>query len=114
MAQGNTVGQQIQVNAIWSGIYAGYNPSANTLSKFIGTIIKSALMILGALFMALVVYGGYLWLVSQGDQKMIDKGKGMIVNAAIGVVIVFSAYAITYFIIYNTGIAAQYTTGIPE
>ena len=68
----------------------------SSLSWFIGNrIIKPALSLIGVLFFALMIYGGFTWMTARGNPKMVEKGKDIIVAAVIGAVIVTSAYVIT-------------------
>ncbi len=65
---------------------------------FFGLIIKSALSFLGVVFLVLMIYAGIQWMQAGGNQEKIDKAKNIIVNSIIGLAIIISAYAITYFI----------------
>lgn len=68
------------------------------LATVVGTIINVALSVVGLVFLILMVYGGYLWLTSRGDETQIDKSKDIIRSSIIGLVIVLSAYAITVLV----------------
>jgi len=73
----------------------GFN---SNLPYFIGNIIRALLGLLGVLILIFILYGGYLWLVSGGNEQMITKAKGILTNAFIGLIIVLAAMAITTFI----------------
>jgi len=78
----------------------GYNTAANTdLSLFIGRIIAQVMGFVGVIFFVLMIYGGFLWMTAQGNEEQIKKAKSLITGAIIGIVIVFSAYAITAFVV---------------
>ncbi len=62
-------------------------------------IIKSALTLLGILFVALLIYGGYLYMTAQGKEDQIKRAKQTITAAAIGVTIIVMSYAIASFIL---------------
>ncbi|MBD3359417.1 MAG: hypothetical protein GF365_01780 [Candidatus Buchananbacteria bacterium] len=62
-------------------------------------IIKSALTLLGILFVALLIYGGYLYMTAQGKEDQIKKAKQTIIAATIGVAIIVMSYAIASFIL---------------
>lgn len=64
----------------------------------IGKIIGAALSLLGVIFLVLMIYGGFLWMTAKGDSSQVDKAKGLMAAAIIGLIIVLSAYAITYYI----------------
>lgn len=57
-------------------------------------IIELLLQIAVPLAIAMLFYGGYLYISSGGDGGKVSQGKKAIVNAAIGLVIAFGAYAI--------------------
>lgn len=65
---------------------------------YIGYGIQAILGIVGALFFALIVYGGLLWMLSEGEQTKITKAQKMITYAVAGLGIVLGAYTITSFI----------------
>ena len=85
-----------------------YSKSADA-STFIGQIIGVALSLLGVIFLILMIYGGFLWMTARGDGGQIDKAKGLMTAAIIGLIIVLSAYAITYFVMIKVHIGAQNT-----
>lgn len=68
------------------------------LSARASMIVGSVLSFVGVLFLALVIYGGFLWMTARGNQQQVEKAKNLIIQAVIGVVIVLSAYIITSFI----------------
>ncbi len=73
----------------------------NTLFNNISSIIKLVLELLGFIFVILMIYAGILWMTAGGNEKQVEKAKNIISRAAIGLIIVVSAYAITYFIFTN-------------
>lgn len=68
------------------------------------TIINSLLGLLGTLLVCYVVYGGYLVLLSGGDEDKISEGKKVIKNAVIGLALILSAYGISKFVINKLAI----------
>lgn len=66
--------------------------------SIVGSIINAVLTFVGLIFLVLMVYAGFLWMTAAGDEGKIDKSKSIIIAAIIGLVIVMSAYAITYFV----------------
>ena len=72
-------------------------PEARDPRQVAGTIIRSALGLLGIIFVGLIVYAGFLWMTAGGNDDAISKAKGYIFNAVIGLVIVLSAYMITIY-----------------
>jgi len=53
---------------------------------------------------SMLIYGGYLWLASSGDEGLVDKAKKIVTSSLIGFLIVFSAYTITMVILGGAGI----------
>lgn len=68
------------------------------LPTIIGNIISIALGFLGVIFLVLMLYGGFKWMTAGGETKKVDEATTTIKNAAIGLVIVLAAYALTSFI----------------
>lgn len=64
-----------------------------------GRIINIALSFLGLIILLLIVYAGFLWMTSNGEEEKVRKAKGILKNAIIGLVITLSAWAIATFII---------------
>lgn len=71
------------------------------VSTLIGTIIKSALAIVGSLALIYFIYGGFIILISQGDTTKIDKGKKSMAWATIGLIVIFGSYIFVSYIITN-------------
>lgn len=91
-----------------SGIHAGLDEAAeiagipqegeSSIPARIGNIISYALGFVGVVFLILMIAGGLMWMTAAGNDERVNKAKSLITNAVIGMVIVFSAYAITYFV----------------
>jgi hypothetical protein len=69
-----------------------------TVSGISGTIITAILGLLGLIFVVLLVYAGFQWMTAEGNEEKVEKAKGTITRAVIGLAIVIAAYAITYFV----------------
>jgi len=63
-----------------------------------GIVIQAALGIVGFVFFILVVYGGFTWMMARGNEETVTKARTTVSAAAIGLVIVVAAYAITFFV----------------
>ena len=63
-----------------------------------GQVIGLILSFIGILFLGLMIYAGITWMTADGNEQTVTNAKNMIVNAAIGIAIVFGAYAITTFL----------------
>ena len=69
------------------------------LIKVVGLAINAVLALLGVFFIALTVYGGTLWMTARGENEQVTKAREIIRNALSGLIVVVSAYAISYFIL---------------
>ncbi len=69
-----------------------------TVPQLIGQVIGVALSFVGAIFFILVLYAGFLWMTAFGSSEKVDKAKDILLHAAIGLVIVLAAYAISTFV----------------
>lgn len=78
---------------------AGLKSGTGDLSGKIGAIVGSLLGLVGTVFVVLMIYAGVLWMTAAGDDDKIKKAKDLIIGAVIGLVIIFSAYAITSFVL---------------
>jgi TRAP-type C4-dicarboxylate transport system permease small subunit len=72
---------------------------AKSIPEIVGSIIGAVLSFLGVVFLILIIYGGFIWMTAGGNETKVERAKKIIVDATIGVIIVLSSYAITYFII---------------
>lgn len=78
---------------------AGYRTTGTSVPQFVGVIINAALGIIGVIFLVLIVYGGMLWMLSEGDETKVGNARGLIFHSIIGLILVLSAYAITSFVV---------------
>lgn len=62
-------------------------------------IINIVISIIGILLVVLMIYAGVLWMTASGNEDQISKAKKILANAAVGLVIVFLSWSITYFIL---------------
>jgi hypothetical protein len=74
-----------------TGIFTG-----DSLATIIASVIETFLSLLGIIFVILMLYGGFTWMTAQGDESKIEKAKNTIQTAIIGLIIVVSAYSITF------------------
>ena len=65
----------------------------------IARIIQVALGLVGIILVALIVYGGFLYMTSAGDPTKVAKARKVITEAIIGLLIILSSLAITEFVI---------------
>jgi len=77
----------------------------------IANVIRVALGFLGTIAVGLIIYGGWLYMTSQGDEGQIDSAKKVIINATIGLIIILSAFGIAQFVLNNLLKASNGTYG---
>jgi len=70
----------------------------------IGTIIKAVLGVVGSLALVMFIYGGLLWMTAAGNTERVEKGKKTIVWAVLGLVVIFTSYALVKFILLAIGV----------
>lgn len=70
-----------------------------TFAKILGGVVQTLLSFIGIIFLALIVYAGFLWMTARGDESQIEKSKSIITAAVIGLVITLAAYSITAFVV---------------
>lgn len=91
---------------------AGLMLSGTDPRIIVAKIIRVALGFLGTVALLLILYGGYLWMTAVGNEEQIDKAKKVLTQAAIGLVIILSAFSITQFIL-NRLLASLSTPPLP-
>jgi len=97
------------------------NPLGGTtgtdVNLLIGQVINAVLGIVGSLALVMFIYGGLTWMTAAGNKEKIQKGKDILIWATIGLIIIFSAYAIVKFVLVDvlqgapSGDQTQQTTG---
>lgn len=65
----------------------------------IAMIVRVVIMVLIVVFFALIVFGGYTWMMARGEEDRVEKGKNILRHGTIGITIIIAAYAITRFIL---------------
>ena len=66
--------------------------------KLIGQVIKGVLGLVGSLALAMFVYGGFTWMLAAGNSTNVEKGKQILIWATIGLIVIFSSYALVQFV----------------
>ncbi len=80
------------------------NPiDATSPQQLIGKVIQAVLGISGSLALLMFVYGGFVWMLSGGNAEKVTKGKNTLVWASIGLVVIFSSYALVKAIFTGLG-----------
>lgn len=74
---------------------------ATDVPSLVGLVINSVLGLMGIIFFFIIFYSGFRWMTARGNSDAIEKSKDAILSAAIGLVIILAAYAITNFVFDN-------------
>ena len=88
-----------QTNVSTVGNSAGVTNQSVDLYTIIGNVINIVLGFLGVLLLIYILYAGFLWMTAGGNEENIEKAKGYIKNAIIGLVIIILAFAISNFVL---------------
>lgn len=75
---------------------------ADNVNQLIGKVINAVMGVVGSLALLMFVFGGLTWMTSGGSQEKVKKGKDILIWSALGLIIIFSAYALTNLIINYT------------
>lgn len=90
------------LNTVAGDSGAGYKTGADAQDPtitIIPTIINVFLSLLGVIFVAMMVYAGYLWMTAMGEKGPVEKAQDIIKNSITGLILVLAAYAISAFVI---------------
>ena len=69
------------------------------LTAIVGSIINVVLGFLGIVLLGYLLFAGFQWMTAGGDSGQVDKAKGMIKNAIIGLIVIVAAFAISTFVL---------------
>lgn len=70
-----------------------------SLRQAIVTVINFALFFLGIVAVAFIIFAGFLYLTSRGDDGQVEKAKKTLLYAVLGIVIVILSFAIVNTVI---------------
>jgi len=98
-------------NSQFAQLGANSGLATASLPIVIARIIRIILGIIGLILTLLVIYAGYLYLTAHGEEEPVKKAKKILQNAMIGLVIIFSSFALTTFILNSLLNAAGYGSG---
>ncbi|MDP2944562.1 MAG: IPT/TIG domain-containing protein [bacterium] len=109
LAANFALAQNFGTNEVSTGLAGSL--SSTDPRTIVGRIINIALGFLGVIAVGLMIYAGFLWMTSGGDEEKITTAKKILKNAAIGLVIILSSWAIATFIISRLSGAVNGTGG---
>ncbi|MBI5728241.1 MAG: hypothetical protein HY984_00630, partial [Candidatus Magasanikbacteria bacterium] len=83
------------LNPVGQGAGLGGEDLRVTIAK----IIRAALAFLGVVAVGIILYGGFVYMTSGGNEDKVGEARKIIVNGTIGLVIILSAFSIAQFIL---------------
>lgn len=86
---------------------AGIGLGTRDVRETIASLIKTLMGLLGIVATVLVLYGGFQWMISGGEEKKVEKAKKTIYMGIIGLLIILSAYGIASYVLTNLVTATQ-------
>lgn len=94
---------QFVIKGIQEGDASTWATSDVSVMDIIIRIINVALSFFGVFFVIVIIYSGYTWMFSGGNDDKIQAAKKRLINAVIGAVVVLLSFAITFFVFSNVG-----------
>ena len=101
----------VQAASGWSPKEIFFDPGQNILRNtqlgqndpvvIVAGIINWILGLLGLVAVVLIIYGGFIWMFSRGNEEDIKKAKDIIVGAVIGLFIILASYGIASYVFNN-------------
>lgn len=76
--------------------------------EIVFNVVYIFLGILGIITVLLMIYGGFLWLTAGGEENKAKQGTTILFQAVVGLIIILSSYAVTYFVL------VQITTAVTK
>lgn len=86
-----------------SGVPPPTGTAQGDLAQVILRLINYVLAIVGVVALAYLVYGGFMYITSAGNEDKIETAKGILVNAVVGIVVIGVAAALVNFVIRGVG-----------
>lgn len=77
--------------------------STTKLPEMILQLVNYVLILVGVLALAYFVYGGFLYITAHGESQQVEKAKGVIIYAVIGIVVIGLAAALVTFVVGSVG-----------
>jgi hypothetical protein len=73
--------------------------SSLSITAFIGAVVKTLIGLAGALFLLMLLWAGFRWTTSGGDQKGVAAAQTTLRNAVIGMIVVATSYVLVTAVI---------------
>lgn len=85
-------------SSLSSQIQSATGLGTNDPVVIVATIINGVLTILGVVAVALIIYGGFVWMTAGGNEENVKKARGILKAAVIGLIIILASYGITLYV----------------
>jgi len=73
--------------------------NSQDIRVIIAKIIRIVIGFLGIIAVGLIIYAGWLWMSSGGNEEKVEQAKKTLTNAVIGLIIIIASFAIASFIL---------------
>ncbi len=81
-----------------SSSFTNQRGTDQVIGETISKMVRIVLSVIGILFFLFMLYAGFIWMNSRGNETEAKKALSIIQQSLVGLAIVFLAYAITRFI----------------
>ena len=78
-------------------VYGGRQPEDIRIVAI--KLIQWALGFLSLIFLIMIIFAGFKWMTSGGNEETVKKAQSLMKNAVIGLIIILAAWSLTYFAI---------------
>ncbi|MBN1584893.1 hypothetical protein JW899_00815 [Candidatus Uhrbacteria bacterium] len=89
----------LESTALHAGLSEGDDGSNADVAIIAGRVINALLGLVGVVFLVLVIFAGYKWMMARGNAKETEDAKNMLVQAVIGLLIIFAAYVLVDYLL---------------
>lgn len=79
-------------------------PQFTTIQGAVAALVEIAFMAAGLVAVIYLIVGGYRYITSSGNQEAIEGAKGTIVNAIIGLIVIFLSFLIVNYLLGALGV----------
>jgi hypothetical protein len=99
LAQSTNIGGKITSIGGYDPVEAGGTGTAvSQFTNFASNLLSLITTVGGLMFLLYFILGGLSWITAGGDKGKVDEAKSKMTNAAIGLIVIASAYAISFII----------------
>ncbi|MFA4937536.1 MAG: pilin [Patescibacteria group bacterium] len=91
----------------WETAHRTLPTGTPSIAAVVATVIQIILGLVGVVLLIMILYGGWQWMTSAGNEQKIAKAKAIFGGAVIGLFIILAAYTVTSFIMRNVYLSIQ-------